>query len=108
MAKSYTGKNMDRRYMGDQIDITYSLKRCIHAEKCVIHLPGVFDRHGRPWIRPNDATPDQIAQVILMCPTGALHFERKAGGPAETAPPENTILAWQNGPLQVHGEMSVM
>jgi CDGSH-type Zn-finger protein/uncharacterized Fe-S cluster protein YjdI len=108
MPKKYTGTAMDRRYMGDQIDITYSLKRCIHAEKCVIHLPGVFDRHGRPWIRPNDATPDQVAQVILMCPTGALHFERKDGDLSETPPSENTILAWQNGPLQANGDLSVI
>ena len=107
MAEKYTGQPMDRRYVGEQIDITYSLKRCIHAGKCVIHLPDVFDRHGRPWIRPNDATPDQIAQVILMCPTGALHFERKDGGLPETPPPENMILAWQNGPIQFHGDLSV-
>lgn len=98
---------MDRRYSGDQIDITYSLKRCIHAEECVNNLPAVFDRYGRPWINPNGAAPDETAGVIRLCPTGALHFERRDGGPPEVPPPENTILAWKDGPLQLKGQLTV-
>ena len=38
MTEKYTGKANDRRYKGEQIDITYNVKRCIHAELCVHHL----------------------------------------------------------------------
>jgi len=98
---------LSKRYTGDQIDVTYNVRRCIHAQECVKRLPAVFDRESRPWVRADAASPDQIAEVILACPSGALHFERKDDGIEEAASSEASILLWENGPLQIQGDLSI-
>jgi CDGSH-type Zn-finger protein/uncharacterized Fe-S cluster protein YjdI len=105
--EKYTGKADDRRYRGDDIDITYSLKRCIHAEQCVSQLASVWDKNKRPWINANGAATDEIATVVHLCPSGALHYERKDGGAEEAVPAENRIILWHNGPLQVAGNITL-
>ena len=96
-----------RAYEGEDITVTYSLRRCIHAEECVHGLPGVFDPERRPWIDPNQAAADDLAEVVLRCPTGALHFTRKDGGPEERPPDTNTITVDPDGPLYLHGALEV-
>lgn len=94
-------------YAGDKITVRYEVKRCIHAEECVHGLPAVFDPQGRPWVQPDGATVDEVAAIILRCPTGALHFERKDGGAIETAPDENVVRISPNGPLYVRGDVQI-
>ena len=96
-----------RDYTGKDITIRYDLKRCIHAKECVRGVPAVFDVDKRPWIQPDQAPADDSATVIERCPTGALHYERHDGGPAETTPSENTIRLQANGPLYVRGDISI-
>jgi CDGSH-type Zn-finger protein/uncharacterized Fe-S cluster protein YjdI len=103
----YTGKAQDRRYTGQDADITYSLKRCIHAKRCVDHLSQVFDNHKRPWINADGAAAEDVARVVATCPSGALHFERKDGGAEEATPDENVITLWADGPLQFHGDLEI-
>lgn len=107
MAEQYQGKVDDRRYAGDDVDITYSLKRCIHAKECVNHLSSVFDVDKRPWINADGASAEKVATVIEMCPSGALHYERKDGGSDEAIPNTNRIILWHDGPLQVVGNLSI-
>ena len=52
MGENYTGTADDRRYSSEAVDVTYNLKRCIHAAECVIRLNEVFDIQKRPWIQP--------------------------------------------------------
>lgn len=105
MTEKYTGN--DRRYTGDEIEITYNLKRCIHAEYCVKHLPEVYDKHKRPWINANGAPAEQVARVIELCPSGALHYDRK-DGVREAVPAKNTITVRHNGPLEIRGDLSIL
>jgi CDGSH-type Zn-finger protein/uncharacterized Fe-S cluster protein YjdI len=103
-------KNMATKtleYAGDKITVRYEVKRCIHAEECVHGLPAVFDPQGRPWVQPNGATVDEVAEIVMRCPTGALHFERKDGGAIESVPDENVIRVSPNGPLYVHGDLQI-
>src|SRR6056297_3317510 len=79
------------QYDGEDITVRYDVERCIHARECVHGLPAVFDPEKTPWIEPDQAEPDDLADVITRCPTGALHFERTDGGPAEETPEENVI-----------------
>jgi CDGSH-type Zn-finger protein/uncharacterized Fe-S cluster protein YjdI len=95
----------DRRYTGTDVDITYNLKRCIHAERCVHQLAQVFDKNARPWINPDGATAEEIAATIRDCPSGALHYWRKDGGAAEAVPEKNTVIVWRDGPLQFTGDL---
>lgn len=100
-------KQKTREYRGEAINVTYSLFRCIHAEECVNRMGEVFDNQKRPWIHPDQATPEQIADTISYCPTGALHYQRLDGGPAEGIPAVNTILLQEDGPLYLSGTLVV-
>jgi CDGSH-type Zn-finger protein/uncharacterized Fe-S cluster protein YjdI len=103
----YTGKNMDRRYVGDAVDITYNIKRCIHAEQCIHHLETVFKKDARPWIDVKGASAQEVMNVVLLCPSGALHAEPKDGTPPEEVAKRNTISLWKDGPLQFAGRLEI-
>lgn len=107
MSEKYVGRTQDRRYAGTDVDITYNLKRCIHAEFCVRHLAQVFDKNKRPWISPDGASAEEVAAVNLLCPSGALHYERKDGGSPEPVPATNTIIVWKDGPLQLIADFTL-
>jgi CDGSH-type Zn-finger protein/uncharacterized Fe-S cluster protein YjdI len=96
-----------RTYWSDEIVVTYDAGRCIHAAECVRGLPGVFDTGKRPWIQPENASADEIAEVVMRCPTGALHFERKDGAAAEPASDTNTIRVRERGPLVLRGAIEL-
>src|SRR5439155_3271306 len=82
---------VERVYANDAIEVTWEPAFCIHAADCLRGLPDVFDPMRRPWIEVDRASPDQIAEVVQRCPTGALHFRRLDGGPQEPEPEETTI-----------------
>jgi CDGSH-type Zn-finger protein len=70
-------------------------------------LPVVFDTKKRPWVQPNKANAGAVAEVVLLCPSGALHYERKDGGAAESIPRQNIIMPVVNGPLYVSGNVRI-
>lgn len=94
-------------YESDKITVRYDLKRCIHAKECVKGLRKVFDPEKRPWIQPEEASAEQIADVVERCPTGALHYELKKQEKEETAPPRNTISISPDGPVYFRGNIEV-
>jgi CDGSH-type Zn-finger protein/uncharacterized Fe-S cluster protein YjdI len=96
-----------RAYTGEEIDVTYDIKRCIHAEECIKRMPAVFDLKKRPWIQPNNGDVDTLAEVITHCPTGALHYERKDGGAAEATPDTNSITLDEDGPVYLRGQITL-
>lgn len=93
-------------YEGADVTVTYDVKRCIHVRECVRGLPEVFDPDARPWITPDDADADALAEVVTRCPTGALHFERE-DGESEAIPEENTVEVASDGPLYVRGDVEI-
>lgn len=96
-----------RSYESDEIAIDYDLRRCIHAEACVRGHPAVFDSRRRPWIDPSLGTADEVARVVEACPSGALTYRRKDGGPAEAIPGENVVRVSPDGPLYLTGRLSI-
>lgn len=96
-----------RTYTSEAADVTFDGKRCIHAQECVNRLSQVFDVDKRPWIQPEQATPDQLLEVIQRCPSGALHLERKDGGPTEVADAQATVTIEPDGPLYVRGQLTI-
>jgi len=107
MAGKYTGKAQDRRYEGENVDITYSLRRCIHARYCVNRLSDVFDVDKRPWINADGASADRVAEVIQLCPSGALHYDRRDGEAGEPTPTLNRIILHKDGYLQFLGDLEI-
>ncbi|MBF9035994.1 iron-binding protein [Rhodobacterales bacterium HKCCE2091] len=90
----------------ETLTIRFEGRRCIHARRCVLGLPGVFRPDaGRDWIDPEGAGTEAIVRVIEACPSGALSYERKDGGNPEAAPEVNTIRLWEHGPLEVRAPM---
>jgi CDGSH-type Zn-finger protein/uncharacterized Fe-S cluster protein YjdI len=95
-------------YDGTGIRITYDAARCIHAAECVKGLPAVFDTARRPWIDADGAGPDEIADVIRRCPTGALRYERRDGGVPETPVAPNEVTVAADGPLFLAGNLELL
>jgi CDGSH-type Zn-finger protein len=59
------------------------------------------------WIHPDAATPDEVAALALACPSGAIRYARKDGGPDEAAPVVNVVRVRENGPLAVHAPLEL-
>jgi CDGSH-type Zn-finger protein/uncharacterized Fe-S cluster protein YjdI len=95
-------------YESATIRVTYDPRRCIHYAACVRGLPKVFNPRKRPWVAPDEATADEIADVVERCPTGALHQQRLDGGAAEEPDVENSVLVSADGPLYLRGELELM
>ena len=96
-----------RKYSTKDITVTWSQTRCVHFAACVHNLPQVFDTDQKPWVQPERADADEVAEVVTRCPTGALHFERTDGGAAEARPECNTIQVAPNGPLYLRGDILI-
>lgn len=94
-AKVYEGKN---------VTVTFDAHRCLHSGECVRGLPPVFDTGRRPWVDPDGASPEEIAQVVSRCPSGALHYTITGGSPEEPRHP-TTITAVPGGPLVIRGHL---
>jgi CDGSH-type Zn-finger protein/uncharacterized Fe-S cluster protein YjdI len=90
------------------IDVTYDKARCIHVGACIRGLPRVFDPGSRPWVMPENSTADKVAGVVEQCPSGALHYIRKDGGPAEKPDAENALRVSRNGPLFLRGQLELV
>lgn len=97
-----------RAYEGEAIRVLFDAKRCIHAAECVHGQPAVFNAENKPWILPDQGDADDIAKVVSACPTGALSFERKDGGPAEERASENTAAIVADGPIFLRGDIQVV
>jgi CDGSH-type Zn-finger protein/uncharacterized Fe-S cluster protein YjdI len=92
---------------GKDVIISFEAKRCIHARFCVLQQPGVFKANVvGTWIAPDDATSTEgLVAVAQACPSGAITYRRKDGGPEEAAPPVNLVQIRENGPLAVRAEI---
>ena len=56
------------------ITVTFEPDLCIHSGKCVRGLPAVFDVGRKRWVRPEAASPDEVAAQVGRCPSGALKW----------------------------------
>ena len=100
-------KFRSRDYTGKDINVSYDIRRCIHAAECVRGLPDVFNTRKRPWIAVDNADADRVAEVVLRCPSGALHFERQDSGADEPIPTETSIMPVKDGPLYIRGDLAI-
>jgi len=103
-------RGASRTYASDEIEVTWEPHLCVHVGECFQRLPGVFDPWSRPWVRPEAADPDTLADVVMRCPSGALHFRRLDGGPqeADLIGDEVTLVALADGPMQVRGHATLV
>ena len=59
-------------YRGPGITVTFSPALCLHSGACFRGLPTVFDVSRTRWVRPERATPAEVAAQVARCPSGAL------------------------------------
>jgi uncharacterized Fe-S cluster protein YjdI len=98
---------VEKVFANSRIEVRWEPAFCIHVAECLRRLPGVFDARRRPWIIVDNASPDEIAEVVQRCPTGALHFRRLDGGAQELEHSERTVQLRPNGPLFVQGKVRI-
>ena len=94
-----------KEYRNQQIVVAWEPAYCIHTENCIKAAPEVFDPGRRPWIVISAANADQVAQAVMACPTGALHFRRVDGGEQEPVTAETVVQPQTNGPLYLCGNL---
>ena len=94
-------------YEGRQVDVQWDGRLCIHVGECGRAQNEIFVGGRQPWCEPDRASADEVADVVLRCPSGALTYRRKDGGPQETADDENVVSVMYNGPLYVRGDLQI-
>ena len=95
------------RYEGADADVQWDGRLCIHIGECGRAKNELFVGGRQPWCKPDSATPDEVVDVVTRCPTGALSFTRKDGGPEESAQSENVVMVMYNGPLYLRGDLEI-
>ena len=91
---------------GTALTLIYEGRRCIHSRHCVLEEPGVFKANVvGPWIDPDATTTEGLVTVAHMCPSGAIRYARKDGGPEERVPPVNLIQLRENGPIGLRADI---
>ncbi|WP_424982662.1 CDGSH iron-sulfur domain-containing protein [Maritalea sp. S77] len=92
----------------DDIRIEFDGKKCIHARRCVLGLPKVFDTSAKgQWMFPDHAAATDIAKVVESCPSGALKYQAKKLDISESVQPINTAKLWENGPVEYRGRLEI-
>lgn len=67
---------MERKeYSNGEITIVWQHKLCIHSGVCVKTLPKVYNPKEHPWIKPENATTQEIIDQVAKCPSGALSIK---------------------------------
>lgn len=95
---------VDSKTLRLKVDVS----RCIHSRNCVLLRPDVFVPNVKgPWLHPELAAPEEIAEIAHQCPSGAIQYERLDGGPQEKPPMRNVVRLRENGPLAIHGDFTV-
>ena len=102
-------RDVARTYRTDRIEVTWEPRLCVHIGECFQGLPDVFDPWSRPWVRPEAADPDDLAEVVMRCPTGALHFRRlDDGAQEEDLIGDVQVSTLPDGPLQIRGKVRLV
>jgi uncharacterized Fe-S cluster protein YjdI/CDGSH-type Zn-finger protein len=93
-------------YRGRDIEVSFDLDICIHIAECLRGNPGVFKLDRRPWVLPDLADADEVAEIVERCPTGALLYRRLDGAEQEHHV-GTTAVPIRDGPLLVAGNIEV-
>lgn len=62
-------------YSNGDVTIIWKPDLCQHAGICVKLLPQVYNPKDRPWIKPENATTEEIKNQVAQCPSGALSIK---------------------------------
>ncbi|HEY5007807.1 MAG TPA: CDGSH iron-sulfur domain-containing protein, partial [Caulobacteraceae bacterium] len=91
-----------------EITLRFDAARCIHSRHCVLGAPSVFLANVKgPWLHPETVSVERCGEIARDCPSGAITYERRDGGPQETPPAVNVLSVRENGPYAVHAQIEL-
>lgn len=94
-------------YEGKDVKVQWNGRLCIHIGECGRAKGDLFITGRDPWCQPDLVSDNEVEEVVLRCPTGALTWEHGDGVRPELADPENTIHVVYNGPLYARGDLEI-
>lgn len=100
-------KDIVKEYSNGELTVVWNLKKCIHAGVCVKTLPQVYNPKEKPWIKIDNAPTADLQAQISQCPSGALSYYMNSELKKETKNMETKVDVVHNGPLLVHGTLTV-
>ena len=100
-------KDKPIEYKGDRATVSWHGRLCIHIGECGRAKGDLFVAGRKPWCEPNLVSDEEVKEVVLRCPTGALSVAYQDGSGEETADAENTVHVAYNGPLFVRGDLDI-
>ncbi len=100
-------KDITKNYKTEDITIVWKPDMCIHSRICWTNLSNVFNPSERPWIKPENATTEQLIHQINQCPSGALSYFSNKEEPKQVIAGESIVEVAENGPLLVYGNLMV-
>jgi predicted GNAT family acetyltransferase/uncharacterized Fe-S cluster protein YjdI len=65
-----------KEYSNGEITIIWQPEKCTHSCICFKTLPQVYRPKEKPWVRPENATTEELIAQIDRCPSGALTWRR--------------------------------
>ncbi len=68
-------KAIVKKYSNGELTVVWKPGLCIHSGICVRTLPKVYNTKERPWIKPENATTEELKAQIMKCPSGALSYQ---------------------------------
>ncbi len=74
-------KEVTKEYTNGEVTIVWKSALCQHSANCVRGLPAVFNSKANPWIKPENASTDEMIAQVKKCPSGALSFYLNADKP---------------------------
>lgn len=69
-------------------------------------LPDVYDPEGKPWIKIENASTEELKNQINKCPSGALSY-KSSNKESDMSESNVKVNVLENGPLIVKGNLDV-
>ncbi len=95
-------KDRWRDYSGQKIIVHDNRSLCSHSGVCTRGLSAVFNTAKRPWIHPDGAPANDVAEIVKKCPSGALSYTIDGARYPESES-EAAVIISKHGPLNVTG-----
>jgi uncharacterized Fe-S cluster protein YjdI len=65
-----------KEYSNGEITIVWQPGKCIHSGVCVKMLPRVYNPNRKPWVKPENASSQELISQVAKCPSGALSIKQ--------------------------------
>ncbi len=72
-------KEIVKKYSNGELTVVWKPNLCIHSGVCVRTLPKVYNPKEKPWIKPENASTEELKVQINKCPSGALSYSLDEG-----------------------------